>query len=290
MTLFRIFPYAAIKFVAYEEFRVLLIPSADKDTGVRRFLAGSFSGVTSVFFTYPLEVVRVRMAFGTRKYERTSIKEVFRKIYHEGVGRDGPAKGIHNFYRGFSPTLVGMFPYAGVSFWTHDFIGDLFRNRFAMHATLSSSEDYQERRPLTFWAELISGGIAGLSSQTASYPLEIIRRRMQVGGTVGAGKFLTMWETAKLVWTTSGVRGFFVGLSIGYIKVNSGYRALLTSDCTNDCHVLFRLRAHETIILNIGEHTLYIDHEKNSTTVNELHVLSRSCGEFLGKSNGKLAA
>ena len=42
---------------------------------------------------------------------------------------------------------------------------------------------------------------------------------MQVGGAVGDGHRLGMVETAGKVWRDNGWRGFWVGLTIGYIKV-----------------------------------------------------------------------
>ena len=56
-------------------------------------------------------------------------------------------------------------------------------------------------------------------SQTAAYPLEVTRRRMQVGGAVGDGHRLGMGETTATIWRERGWRGFFVGLGIGYVKV-----------------------------------------------------------------------
>ena len=58
-----------------------------------------------------------------------------------------------------------------------------------------------------------------LVSQTVSYPLEVIRRRMQVGGAVGDGHRLRIAETAAMVFRERGLPGFFVGLTIGYVKV-----------------------------------------------------------------------
>ncbi|KAL8634862.1 MAG: hypothetical protein Q9228_007584, partial [Teloschistes exilis] len=57
-TLLRIFPYAASKFVAYEQYRAIIIPSKEYETPFRRLISGSLAGVTSVFLTYPLEVIR----------------------------------------------------------------------------------------------------------------------------------------------------------------------------------------------------------------------------------------
>ncbi|RVX67661.1 hypothetical protein B0A52_08190 [Exophiala mesophila] len=252
-TILRVFPYASIKFLAYEQIRAIIIPNKAHETPVRRFLSGSLAGVTSVFFTYPLEVIRVRLAFETKQDSRSSLARICRQIYHEhppqpqalaGHGSIAaasniatqaiPKTGLANFYRGFSPTILGMLPYAGMSFLTHDTIGDWFRhpvlapytvmrssatnNTAAGDGTEDSTKTYK-RVPLTAPAELISGALAGLVSQTASYPLEVIRRRMQVGGAIGDGHRLSIAETARRIFMERGWRGFFVGLSIGYVKV-----------------------------------------------------------------------
>ena len=253
-TLLKIYPYAAIKFVAYEQYRAVIIGMRrHHETWARRFSAGAAAGVTSVFFTYPLEVIRVRLAFET-KHRSSSLVDICRKIYHEhplpkppaADLRSGsadarraaaavaattatttatprhPRSGIVNFYRGFSTTILGMVPYAGVSFLTHDTAGDIFRHpSLREYATLPRPPGVSSDRPapLRAWAELAAGGISGAISQTVSYPLEVMRRRMQVGGAVGDGHRLRIAETAVMIFRERGIPGFFVGLTIGYVKV-----------------------------------------------------------------------
>lgn len=69
-------------------------------------------------------------------------------------------------------------------------------------------------------SDLACGAVAGAVSQTASYPFEVVRRRMQVGGARG-GVGVSWKEAIRGVWNGErpGFRGFFVGLSIGYLKV-----------------------------------------------------------------------
>jgi len=244
-TLLRIFPYAAIKFLAYEQVRAVIIHSPDQETPLRRLLSGSLAGVTSVFFTYPLEVIRVRLAFETKRDSRSSLSTICKRIYNEAPlpprtsTSSGPAQaivdttasamhaitprlGLANFYRGFSATVLGMLPYAGMSFLTHDTAGDLLRNpTISKWTTLPRPEDAPigKPAPLRSWAELFAGGFAGLVSQTSAYPLEVIRRRMQVSGAVGDGHRLHIGETARLIFRERGLIGFWIGLSIGYVKV-----------------------------------------------------------------------
>jgi solute carrier family 25 protein 16 len=99
-----------------------------------------------------------------------------------------------------------MIPYAGVSFLTY---GTLKRYLPEYMPRLA-------KRKTT--ADLTCGAIAGAVSQTASYPFEVVRRRMQVGGARG-GSGVSWREAIKRVWDQRGLRGFFVGLSIGYLKV-----------------------------------------------------------------------
>lgn len=252
-TLLRIFPYAGIKFLAYEQIRAIVIKDKSQETSVRRFMAGSMSGMISVFATYPLEVIRVRLAFETKSQGRVGLRDICRTIYNEQpppvrATADGlqlprpaaatiaatsevmkkvtPSSGLANFFRGFTPTLWGMLPYAGSSFLTHDAAGDLMRiPALAPYTLLPMSQRQLDQlnpnkpRPLRAWAELFTGALAGFVSQTVSYPLEVIRRRMQVGGVVGDGHRLGMFEVGRNIVKERGWRGFYVGLGIGYVKV-----------------------------------------------------------------------
>jgi solute carrier family 25 (mitochondrial carrier protein), member 16 len=44
-TLLRVFPYAAIKFVAYDQIRDHLIPTREEEIWYRRMAAGSLAGI-----------------------------------------------------------------------------------------------------------------------------------------------------------------------------------------------------------------------------------------------------
>jgi solute carrier family 25 protein 16 len=244
-TLLRIFPYAGIKFLAYEQIRARVIKDRAQETASRRFISGSLAGMVSVFCTYPLEVIRVRLAFETHASQRSSFADIVRKIHAETppptshnpsnavtatathvVEKATPRSGLSNFFRGFTPTLLGMIPYAGASFLAHDSMSDLMRRPAlapwtTLPGTAREESVTQSHKPaqLRYWAELSSGGVAGLVSQTVSYPLEVIRRRMQVGGAVGDGHRLGIAEVTKRIYMERGWRGFFVGLTIGYVKV-----------------------------------------------------------------------
>ncbi|KAF9938072.1 hypothetical protein BGZ75_000811 [Mortierella antarctica] len=230
-TVLRIFPYAAIKFMAYEQYHNLLMPARRDISPYKKFIAGSLAGATAVFFTYPLDLIRVRLAYEAKA---TPYMTLVSKIYHESAAsqaRPGILHGlskfqISNFYRGFLCTVVGMIPYAGASFLTHDvmqefcrvYIPDWTVKPNQSRGLADSNGDYS-RPELRTVAELVCGGVAGAVSMTAAYPFEVVRRNMQVAGALDPKVFVSLWDTCKRIYAAKGLRGFFVGLSIGYLKV-----------------------------------------------------------------------
>ncbi|KAI0790055.1 mitochondrial carrier domain-containing protein [Abortiporus biennis] len=241
-TLLRIFPYAAIKFMAYDQIEHLLMPTPESQTNKRRFAAGALSGMTSVFFTYPLDVIRVRMAFHTRSTvdpSRPTFLHAMSKIYHETskqplsttTATSSPSSSsaprhsslsetsrilftrfpILKFYRGFTVTIIGMVPYAGTSFLTWGYLHSILKPK--------PTQPGSTKPPPTPIADLTIGALSGAISQTVSYPFEVIRRRMQVGGITNPDRWLGWNETVRSIWRTGGWQGFYIGLSIGYMKM-----------------------------------------------------------------------
>ncbi|KAL4913620.1 mitochondrial carrier domain-containing protein, partial [Aspergillus aurantiobrunneus] len=207
-SLVRVFPYAGINFLAYEQFRAAIIISPEKETPLRRFLCGSMAGATSTFVTYPLELIRTRLAFETVQKNPSTWLRISRNIYFEGGSGN-----LSSLYRGISPTMLGILPYAGTSFLTHDLMRDWLRSPDLAPFALET----QSSTKLTALAQLSCGAVAGIVAQTVSYPIDVIRRRMQVGSVVGAP--LGIIQTARRIFLERGVRGFYVGLTIGYAKM-----------------------------------------------------------------------
>ncbi|CAF1097412.1 unnamed protein product [Rotaria sordida] len=58
----RVLPSAAINYTAHEQWKRILETDKNERTPGLRFMAGSLAGVTSATFTYPLDLIRARMA------------------------------------------------------------------------------------------------------------------------------------------------------------------------------------------------------------------------------------
>ncbi|XP_037552603.1 graves disease carrier protein [Nematolebias whitei] len=179
---------------------------------IHRLLAGSMAGMTAVICTYPLDVIRARLAFQvTGDHRYSGILDVFRSIFHyEGIG---------GFYRGLTPTLIGMAPYAGLSFFTFGTLKSLGLKHFPEQLGRSSS-DNPDVLVLKTHINLLCGGVAGAFAQTISYPLDVARRRMQLGTVLpDSDKCGSPIKTLKYVYQQYGIkRGLYRGLSLNYIR------------------------------------------------------------------------
>ncbi|XP_026667138.1 mitochondrial coenzyme A transporter SLC25A42 isoform X2 [Ceratina calcarata] len=196
-TMVRIVPYSAVQFTAHEQWkRILGINGTERNQPGLNFLAGSLAGITSQGTTYPLDLMRARMAV-TQRAEYKTLRQIFVRIYVE--------EGIRAYYRGFVATILGVIPYAGCSFFTYD----LLRNFLTVYTAGYSISGFP--------TSLICGAIAGMVAQTSSYPLDIVRRRMQTSAIKGQ-HYHTISSTIMKIYREEGLMAFYKGLSMNWVK------------------------------------------------------------------------
>lgn len=211
-TVLRVFPYAGIQFCSFDLYKKLF---SDDDTGhlssLQRLGAGSAAGATAVVITYPLDLLRARLAV------QREVSGV-RLSYYDALVGDGAFR-IRNLYRGIMPTLLGILPYAGIAFYTRDTLNALAARRLETSAL---------ETPL--FAKLFSGAISGLVAQSSTYPLDLVRRRMQTEGYIDLShsglkgarraelKYVTIAGTLRTIYAEGGTRALFKGLSMNWIK------------------------------------------------------------------------
>ena len=70
---------------------------------------------------------------------------------------------------------------------------------------------------------LAFGAIAGICGQTATYPLDVARRRMQIDGlrleTTYSYKYRGAAHAIRTIYATEGIKALYRGLHINYVKV-----------------------------------------------------------------------
>ncbi|XP_058099440.1 uncharacterized protein LOC131243846 [Magnolia sinica] len=200
-------PYSSVSFYAYERYKNLLQSilgldghrdSMSADLCVR-FAGGGLAGITAASITYPLDLIRTRLTAQTNVAYYRGISHALHTIFRD--------EGITGLYKGLGPTLLGVGPSIAIS--------------FAVYETLRSS--WQLRRPSdsTVLVGLACGSLSGIASSTATFPLDLVRRRMQLEGAGGRARIYKsgLFRTFSHIIRTEGFHGLYRGILPEYYKV-----------------------------------------------------------------------
>lgn len=192
----RVMPYMSLTFLTYEEYKSRLCAYGIPNQA-STLMAGSCAGLTASTLTYPLDLVRTAMAKPGHSY--TSMLDALMKISRE--------RGVGALYSGISATLLGVTPYAGLKFLSYE----------ALKGVVSRISGMQES-DLRPWQRMSAGLVAGMLSQTAVYPLDVVRRRMQMH-TGTERLYSSPLHALRTIAREEGIRtGLFRGLSLNYLK------------------------------------------------------------------------
>lgn len=157
----KIAPETAIKFAAYEQFKHLIRQNENRPMSIyERFAAGACAGGISQSVIYPMEVLKTRLAL-RKTGQYSSILDAASKIYAK--------EGLRSFYRGYLPNMLGIIPYAGID--------------LAVYETLKKKYLSQQKNEHPSVLLLLACGSASSTlGQVCSYPLALIRTRLQAQG------------------------------------------------------------------------------------------------------------
>lgn len=148
---------------------------------------------------------------GSAKAQAKAVTIPMEQIVYRGItdcfSRTYRESGFRGLYRGVAPSLYGIFPYAGLKFY--------FYEEMKRHVPAEHKKDIS--------LKLVCGSVAGLLGQTLTYPLDVVRRQMQVERLYAAAKEETVrrgtMQTLVKIAREEGWKQLFSGLSINYLKV-----------------------------------------------------------------------
>ncbi len=201
----RVAPYSATQFASYERYKRLLGGGASNDSATKfsvakRLLCGALAGATATTVTHPLDVVRLRLAVTP---ELNGLADAVRHVTAEN--------GVRSLFKGYAPTLLSLCPFIAINFSAFDTL-----------KKVSGWEAWDGWRRVA--GTLGLGATAGLFAQTLCYPLDTVRRRMQLPGTHYKGVLDAFAKIPK----KEGFRGFYRGMAPNALKIvpNNGIRFL----------------------------------------------------------------
>ncbi|XP_052160747.1 adenine nucleotide transporter BT1, chloroplastic/mitochondrial-like [Oryza glaberrima] len=195
----RVAPSKAIELFAFDTAKKFLTPKADESPKTPfppSLIAGALAGVSSTLCTYPLELIKTRLTIEKDVYN--NFLHAFVKILRE----EGPSE----LYRGLTPSLIGVVPYAATNYYAYDTLKKLYRKTF-------------KQEEISNIATLLIGSAAGAISSTATFPLEVARKQMQVGAVGGRQVYKNVFHALYCIMENEGIGGLYKGLGPSCIKL-----------------------------------------------------------------------
>lgn len=192
--------YGSLQFTAYHLTSAALTPVLPGPFS--DFVSGAFAGAAATTVTYPLDLLRTRFA----SQGRTRVYKSFFSSFQNIISSEG-TKGL---FQGLGAGVGQIVPYMGLFFCIYEFLRPT-----AAKADLPFGS-----------ADAIAGVVASVIAKTGVFPLDLIRKRLQVqgprrlmfaGGAVpeyGKG----VWNTGQAIVVKDGFRGLYRGLSVSLFK------------------------------------------------------------------------
>ncbi|RZC84910.1 hypothetical protein C5167_047694 [Papaver somniferum] len=241
----RIVPNSAVKFFSYEQasrqwyenpcnviftYPILHVYNVDGYNGymfedaqltpLLRLGAGACAGIIAMSATYPMDLVRGRLTVQTDKSPSQ-----YRGIAH-ALTTVLKEEGPRALYKGWLPSVIGVVPYVGLNFAVYESLKEWLIETKPLGLVDNNSE-------LGITTRLMCGAAAGTVGQTIAYPLDVIRRRMQMVG----------WHNASSVVTGEGSGKAsleYTGMVDAFRKTvrNEGFKALYKGLVPNSVKVV----------------------------------------------------
>ncbi|KAJ9523579.1 hypothetical protein QJQ45_007255 [Haematococcus lacustris] len=196
----KIAPETAIKLALNDQLKLAIAHNSDNIQPLERMVAGGLAGAVAQFLLYPLDTIRTRLAVSSRG-TYTGIMHVAARIRAD--------EGLAAFYRGLTPSMIGILPYAGVDIALFEILKQTLFERAEA-----------EGRPPPHFTLLVAGMVSSSIAQVVSYPLALIRTRLQAQG--GAGKpvkYSGMMDVVQKTLAKEGVQGLYKGLVPNILKL-----------------------------------------------------------------------
>ncbi|XP_043913109.1 calcium-binding mitochondrial carrier protein SCaMC-3 [Protopterus annectens] len=195
----KIAPESAIKFMAYEQIKKVIRGKQETLRVQERFIAGSLAGATAQTVIYPMEVLKTRMTL-RKTGQYSNVADCAKKVFLK--------EGVQAFYKGYIPNLLGIIPYAGIDLAVYETLKNTWLQKYSTNSA--------DPGVLVL---LACGTISSTCGQLASYPLALVRTRMQAQASTAGMPQKTMTGQFKYILSNEGILGLYRGIAPNFMKV-----------------------------------------------------------------------
>ncbi|CAO1624430.1 unnamed protein product [Sympodiomycopsis kandeliae] len=211
------------------------------DVALKFLLAGGIAGAVSRTATAPFDRLKIYLITASRSDETATSQAIETvkksgasgaskeagKLASRSMGMLGTAVqtlyreggGLKAFWLGNGLNCMKIFPESAIKFLSYE----TSKRAFAKYV-----DHVSDSRDISGTSRFISGGVGGITSQLAIYPVETLKTRLMSSQGTNAplsstGQRLVgnelLFATAKQMWTSGGMRIYYRGLVAGLVGV-----------------------------------------------------------------------
>ncbi|CAJ1786768.1 unnamed protein product [Sphenostylis stenocarpa] len=156
----------------------------------RYLIAGGVAGATSRTATAPLDRLKVVLQVQTT---RAHIMPAIKAIWKEG--------GLLGFFRGNGLNVFKVAPESAIRFYSYEMLKTF----------IGRARGEDTKGDIGAMGRLLAGGIAGAIAQTAIYPMDLVKTRLQTY-SCESRRIPSLGTLSKDIWLQEGPRAFYRGL------------------------------------------------------------------------------
>ncbi|CDZ98022.1 Mitochondrial carrier protein [Phaffia rhodozyma] len=179
-------------------------------------VAGCVSGIVASTINAPTELVKIKQQSFTTSHPPSTVS-IARDIFKRS--------GIKGLYRGFQSCWLRDLGY-GPYFWTYEVILRAVSptKLHTDHDLMTQTEEELEEDTRGWWAVPLAGGLAGVVSWTTTFPLDVVKTRLQAASSSKRlpngelNPYRTTLSTIKHSYAREGWKVFYRGLGPTLIR------------------------------------------------------------------------
>ncbi|KAL0165316.1 hypothetical protein M9458_041069, partial [Cirrhinus mrigala] len=187
-----------------------------EDTPMNQFLAGAAAGAIQCVICCPMELAKTRMQMQGTGEKKSSSRKVYKNSL-DCLARIYQREGLRGVNRGMVTTLIRETPGFGVYFLAYDL--------------LTRSLGCEPEDPYMIPKLLFAGGMSGIASWLSTYPVDVIKSRLQADGVGGTYQYSSIMDCTRKSIQREGWRVFTRGLTSTLLRafpVNAATFATVT--------------------------------------------------------------
>ena len=195
----KIAPETSIKFISFDLLKGYFARDRGNVTVGERFVAGGGAGAIGQVAVYPLEICKTRLAIAAPGVYAGLLDCLRSVVQREGVGA---------LYKGLGTSVIGIVPYAGIDLAVNSALKDVASRVYSARGEEPGVS-----------AVLACGMISSTMAMLCTYPINLVRTRLQASGMPGTPEYAGPLDVVRQAVRAGGLSALYQGLLPNLLKV-----------------------------------------------------------------------